>query len=139
MACHLESLVEDFVAGAPHEVGVHELGDDAAAFESVADGSADDGGLGDGRVEEAVIGERLGEAAVNGEGSAPIAVLLAESDHGGIGGEAVQEGFEERVAHVEGLHAGDGLAGVERRAEFGFDLPDARVPGEVLSESRCGA
>ena len=47
----------------------------------VADGGADDRRFGDRRVEQPVVGQRFGQPAVDGEGAAPIAVLLTESDH----------------------------------------------------------
>jgi len=42
-------IARSFIAD--YEVGVHELGDGASAFERVADGGSDDGGFGDGGVE----------------------------------------------------------------------------------------
>ena len=63
-----------------------------------------------GRVEQAVIRQRFGQAAVDREGAAPIAILFAERDHGGVDREAVQHGFEERVADVVRLHLRNGLA-----------------------------
>ena len=53
----LGHLVEDLVAGAAHEVTVHQLGHDAAAAHGVAHARAHDGTLGDRRVEEAMVGQ----------------------------------------------------------------------------------
>ena len=130
----LGELVKDFVSGAAHEIGVHELGHGAAAFESVAHGGADNGGFGDGRVEQAVIRQGLGEAAVDGEGAAPVAVFFAESNHGGVDRVAIEHRFKEGVANVERLHLGHGLAVGERGADLAGDLLDARIGGEVLYE-----
>ena len=113
----LRELVEDLVAGASHEVGIHQLGDDAAAFEGVADGGADDRRFRDRRVEQPMVGQRFGQAAIHGEGAAPVAVLLAERDHRRIDREAVQQRLEQRIADVVGLHLRDGMAVVRSACE----------------------
>ena len=132
----LGELVEDLVAGAAHEVGVHQLGDHPAPFQRVADRGADDGGFRDRRIEQAVVGESFRQAAVDGEGAAPVAVLLAEGDHGRVDGEAVHQRFEEPVADVERLHLRDGLALEQGRADLALDLLHARVLGEGLEQLR---
>ena len=129
----LGHLVEDFIAGAAHEIAVHEFGDHAAAGEGVADGGAGDGGFGDGGVEEAVVGEGLGEAAVDGEGAAPVAVYLAVGDEGGVFVEAVDDGFEEHVAQLNAF------------GFWGAVLPSASMHGagscwrEIWCDSRFSA
>ncbi len=133
----LRQLVEQLVAGPAHEVGVHQLGDHPAAFHAVTDGRADDGGLGDGRVEQPVIGQGLRQPAVHGERAAPIAVLLAERDHGRVDGEAVQHRLEDGVADVEHLHLGHRLAILEGGAHLAPDLLDPGVLGAGPAAARA--
>ena len=66
-----------------------------AAFQGVADGGADDGAFGDRRVEQAVVGQRLGQAAIDGERAAPVAVLLAVGDQRRVDVEAVEDRLED--------------------------------------------
>ena len=96
----LGELVEDFVAGPTHKVAVHQLRDDPASLQRVADSRAGNRALGDRRVEQAVVRQCLGESAVDAKGPAPVAVLLAVGDERGIGVEAVQDGLEDRVGEI---------------------------------------
>ena len=61
----LGKLVEDLIARAAHEIGVHQLRHHAPAFQRVSHGRAHDGRFGNRRVEEAMIRQRLGEAAID--------------------------------------------------------------------------
>ena len=133
----LGGLVEELVARAAHEIAVHELDDGAAAREGVAHARADDRSLGDGAVEEPVVGQRLGEAAVHGEGAAPVAVLLAPGGHRRIDREAVQHRLEEAVAVLVELVLGDGLAlGVEGVARLAGERLHAGVLRRDRADSR---
>ena len=93
----LGHLVEDFVAGAAHEVAVHQLGDDTAAAHGIARAGTDDRTFGNRRVEQPVVGQRLGQAAVDAKRAAPIAVLLAKRHHGRVLVEAVDHRLKERL------------------------------------------
>ena len=94
----LGHLIEDLVAGAADEVAVHQLHHHAPAAHGVADRAADDRRLRDGRVEQAVIGQQLGEAAVHRERPAPVPVLLTVGDQRGVDGKAVGQRLEQGVA-----------------------------------------
>ena len=131
----LRELVEDLVAGAAHEVGVHQLGHHPAAFQRVAHRRADNGGFGDRRVEQPVVGQRFGQAAIDGEGAAPIAILLAEGDHRRVDREPVEHGLEEAVADVVRLHLRDGLAVLGRGVRiFALICCTRGFSAEVLQE-----
>ena len=114
----LGELVEDLVAGPAHEVAVHQLDQRPAAFQRVADGGADDRAFGDRRVEQPMVGQRLGQAAIDGERAAPIAVLLAVGDQRRIGVEAVEDRLEERVADADRT-AASAAVGPSRRGRCG--------------------
>ena len=97
----LGQLVEDLVAGAAHEVAVHELRQTTRPpFQGVADRRADNGAFGDRRVEQAVVGQQLGETAIHGERAAPVAVLLAVGDQRRVDLEAMQHGLEDRIPEL---------------------------------------
>src|ERR1035438_10530064 len=123
----LRQLVEDLVACAADEVGVHELGDGAASFHRVPDRCPDDGCLRDGRVEQAVIRQGLGEPSVDAERAAPVAVLLAEGDHRGVDGKTVQQGLEDGIADVVQLQLGHRLAVHYGGAHLAGDLLDSPI------------
>ena len=124
----LGELVEDLVAGAAHEVAVHQLDERPAALQGVADGRADDRAFGDRRVEQAMIRQGLGQAAIDGERAAPVAVLLAVGDQRRIDVEAVEDGLEEGVADADALALGKLVAlVVEGGAAALGELLDARV------------
>ena len=80
MDCHLDKLIEHLVARAAQEVAVHQLDQRPPAFQSIADRRADNRGLGDRAVEQAMVGQDLRQAAVDGERAAPVPVLLAIGD-----------------------------------------------------------
>ena len=106
----LAQLVEDLVSRAADEVGVHQLHDDAAAAHAVAHGGTHDGGLGDGGVEQAVAGDGIRHAPVDGEGAAPVADVLSVGHQGRILVEFVQDDLADAVPEVEELHLAHGLA-----------------------------
>ncbi len=120
----LRQLVEDLVTRAAHEVAVHQFGDGPAAFHGHTDGGADDSGLGYGRVEEPMIGERFGQAAVDGESAAPVAVFLAVGHDAGVIVEVVQHALE------NGLAKGHRLGALEFLAIFADAA--ARLLGNLL-------
>ena len=75
-----------------------------------------------------MVGQRLGQAPVDTEGAAPVAVLLAVGDHGRVLREAVQERLEQGVAKGDHLRDREAIAvGVERRARTIGQRLDARV------------
>ena len=124
-------LVEDLVARTPQEVAVHQLHQRATPGEGVADTGTDDRGLGDGRVEQAMVGQQLRQATVDGERATPVAVLLAPRGERRVGGETVRHGLEDRVAVGEGLVLGDRFAVlVAGGADLVLQRLDARVLGQ---------
>jgi hypothetical protein len=53
-----------------------------------------------------VVGQSLREPAIDGEGAAPVPVLLAISDQRGIGVEAFEDSLEEGIADADTLAFG---------------------------------
>ena len=124
----LGELVEDFVAGAAHEIAVHQLDQRPAAFQGVADGGADDGAFGDRRIEQPVIGQRFGQAAIDGERAAPVAVFLAVGDQRRIDVEAVEDRLEDGIADADASAAWEAVGRLRRgRAAALGELLDARI------------
>ena len=87
------NLIEDFIARAADEVGIHQLDNRASAAHRVADGRADDGRLGNRCVEEAVVGNGFGHLLVDAERAAPVAVVLAVNNERGILVEFIDDVF----------------------------------------------
>ena len=124
----LRQLVEHFVTSPTEEVAVHQFDDDTTATHGVADGRTDDRGFGDRRVEQAVVRQRFGQAAIDGKRAAPVAVLFAVGDQRGIFVELVDQRFEDGVAVLIDLVLGNRLAGrVEGKAFLLGDGHDTRV------------
>ena len=98
MACHLAIWLKISSPARPMKSQYISSATTRPPRQGVADGGADDGAFGDGRVEQAVVGQGLGQAAVDGERAAPVAVLLAVGHHGRVVVEAVEHGLEERLA-----------------------------------------
>ncbi len=125
-------LVEDLVAGPPHEVTVHELGHHPAAADGVAHRSSHDGRLGDGGVEEAMVGQAFGQAPVHAKGAAPIPILFAKGNYGGVFVETVDHGLEQRFGVGEAAQLGQGPA-VLVQAKTAFGLQHLE-PGFLLGQ-----
>ena len=106
----LSDLVEDLVTGTTDEVSVHELNDNASAAHCITDGRADDSSLGDGSVEETVVRNSLGQAAVYCVCAAPVTVVFTVSDEGGILVELIHDSLEETVTNLIYLCLCNGLA-----------------------------
>ena len=135
----LGKLVEDLVTAAAEEVAVHDFRDDTSATHGIADGGADDSGLGNGGVKETMRRQRLGEAAIDGKGAAPLAILFAIGDKAGVLVETIDDGFKESVADVERLHLADGLAfGILVETLLTGNLLDARVLLHGMVDLGCG-
>ena len=69
-----------------------------------------DGGLGDRRIEQPLVWQDVGKTAIDAEGAAPFAALLAIGDQPIVMKHVVQYGFEQRIAHGDGAHGGQFLA-----------------------------
>ena len=117
----LGELVEYFVAGAADKVGIHKLDYRASARHCVTDGRADDCRLGNRCIEEAVIGNSLGQTSVNGERAAPVTVVFAIGNESRILIEFVENRLKETVAETVDLHLRKSLA-VSIKCPAGFDL-----------------
>ena len=84
-----------------------------------------------------MIGQRLGEAAIDRKGPAPIAVLLSVGDHGRILIEAVKNRLEEGVAIGKYLRLRIGLAAfIEAETLLLLDRQEPRIL--VLREEHLG-
>ncbi len=81
-----------------------------------------------------MIGQGLGEPAVDAESATPVTVLLAKGDHRGVDCKAVQQRLEDGIADVVQLQLGHRLAVHHGRAHLAGDLVDARVLGQVPQE-----
>ena len=106
----LGHLVEHLVAGTADEVAVHKLNYGAAAAHAVAHGRGHNCRLGNRSIEQAVIGDSLGKAAVNRKRAAPIAVFFAVCNQSGILIELVDYCLKNTVSVLIYLVFGNRLA-----------------------------
>ena len=100
----LRHLVEDLVASAADEVAVHQLDQGPAALQRVAHGGRHDRGFRDRRVEQPLVGQDVGQAAIDAEGAAPFPALLAIGDEALVVQHVMQDGLEEAVAQGDRAH-----------------------------------
>jgi hypothetical protein len=100
---HLRHVADDLLeCGVGERVELH-LHHRAHAVHRHADGHPDDAGLGQRRVEAPVRAELGGQPVGDPEDTAERAHVLAEDDHGRVGGERVAERPVQRLRHREFL------------------------------------
>ena len=124
----LRKLIEYLVSAAAEEVAVHDLRNHTATAHGITDGGSDNRGLGDRGIEQTMIRQSLGQSSIDCESAAPLTVLLAVGDEGGILVEAVNDCLEYSVPDVECLHLAGRLAVlVEVEPGLAGNLLHARV------------
>ena len=133
----LGHLIEDFVARAADEVGVHELDQGAAALERVADRGRHDRGLGNRRIENPVIGKQLRKAAIDAERASPLAALFTVGDQALVVEHVMEDGLEQAVPERDRPHCREPGAGLgEAETALLRVLDDPRAGGGIGESGR---
>ena len=106
----LGHLVEDFITSSANEIAIHQFDEAAATFQSVAHGGGDNCCFRDRRIEQALIGQDIGQSAIDTEGPAPFAAFLAIGDQALVMHHVMQHRLEQRIAQGDCPHGRELLA-----------------------------
>ena len=112
-------LIENLVASAANEIGIHQFDERAASGKRVTDCRRDDGRLGDRRIEKTVIGDDIGKASMYTEGTAPVTAFLAIGDQAAVMCQVMKNRLRQRVTKRDRTHRRQ-LAAVLGNTESGF-------------------